>query len=283
MTVTGYLSEYSLPEILHLLELSHLTGQLRLLSKGSADEAEVKHFFIWFRQGRIITAFNRLGARNLVQLIHQRRLLSLEDVITLLRRSPVERPFGLFLKEKGVLTAEQLQGLFSIQVVRQVRSLFTLEDAWFRFREEPELPYSEMTGISIQATEVILPGLRALKSWTALESRLPDALSGLSRCVSQLTMRLKTAEKQVLALANGKASLQVMAKQLKRPLSEVQQIAFCLINAGLVEEVPLVTFVSANDPISSLPSELAANSMNATNNVSQVYLDSLEDYLKKLN
>lgn len=282
MTVKGCLSEYSLPELLHLLEVGGYTGQLRLQSKNGANEGKEQNYYIWFRQGRIISAFNHLRAHDLIQLIHQRNFLSLEATKTLLRRSPVEVPFGLFLKEKGILTAEQLQLLFSIQVIRQVRSLLTLEDAWFRFWNDSELPYSEMTGISIQATEAILPGLRALKSWAALEKHLPDVLSGLSRRVSQLTLRLKFTEEQVWNWADGETSLQTIAKKMERSLPEVRQIAFCLINAGLVDEIPLVAFAPTADSLSLIPPELDTTATNSTTSVSKGFLGSLEDYFKNL-
>ena len=280
MTATGYLSEYSLPELLHLLEVGNRTGQLKLCSQDRAGTSQTQHYFIWFRQGRIVSAFNDLRGRNLVRLMHQRQLLNLETATTLLRRSPVDLPFGLFLKSKRVLNADQLQLLFSIQVVRQIRALFTLEDAWFKFRDDAELPYSEMTGISIKATEVILPGLRALRNWKTLESRLPHVESGLSRCVSQPTVRLKAAEQQVWALADGESSLQAIANRLDQTLPELQRIAFCLINAGLVEEVPLATLAPTTDLMSSLSELEPAASASSTAGVSHAFLESLEQYLK---
>ncbi|MFE4106037.1 DUF4388 domain-containing protein [Almyronema epifaneia] len=282
MTATGYLSEYSLPELLHLLESGSRTGQLSLRSPVAAT-TQSRDYFVWFRQGRIVSAFNDLQENCLIKLIDQRQLLDSESALKLLQRSPNDRPFGLFLKEKGVLIAEQLQLLFSIQVIRQIRSLFVLEDAWFQFHDSLKLPYREMTGISIAATEVILPGLRALRNWQALQSRFPDAESGLSRCVVQPAVRLKPIEQQVWFCADGETSLQAIAQQLKCALPEVQQVAFCLIHAGLVEEVSLTTLPPIEASM-ALPLELEAPEATvATAGVSQAFLGSLEQYLQGLN
>ena len=279
MSMRGYLSEYSLPELLRLLEMDSRTGQLRLQKRKNNDKAECQCYYIWLRQGRIVTAFNNLGARNLLQLMCQRQLFDAETAKSLLRRSPVEWPFGLYLKKKKVLTAQQLQLLFSIQVVSQIRFLFTLEDAWFQFRDDNELPYSEMTGISIPATEVILPGLRALKKWVGLKNSLPDSMSGLSRCISQHTMRLKSTEQEIWDLANGKSSIQAIAKQLSWPLLEVQKTAFCLITAGLVEEIALPTLPSMAESILETPFGIEAADAQSTASVSQTFVETLERYL----
>lgn len=279
MTMRGYLSEYSLPELLRLLEMDSRTGQLKLQHKKNVPQAECRCYYIWFRQGRIVTAFNNLGARNLLQLMCQRQLFDVETANSLLHRSPVEWPFGLYLKKKKVLTAQQLQLLFSVQVIRQIRSLFTLEDAWFQFRDDTELPYSEMTGISVPATETILPGLRALKNWTGLQRCLPDGMSGLSHCVSQLTMRLKSNEQQIWDLANGEKSIQAISKKLTWPVSEVQQVAFCLITAGLVEETPIAILTPMTEAVFEPNFGVETSEAQSAANVSQAFISTLEQYL----
>lgn len=284
MTITGHFSEYSLPEVLYLLEAGHRTGYLRLQVEGNIDDFTPSDCFIWFRQGRIISAFSGEQKRSLAKLMHQRRLIDLESSSALLRRSPVESPFGLFLKNRGLLTAEQLKLLFSIQVIGHIRILFTLEEAWFKFSDSSELPYSEMTGISVPATEVILPGLRALRNWTALESRLPKLDSGLSQRSPQPTLQLKPAEQQVWALANGNTSLQAMAKDLQQPLSKVQQIAFCLIYSGLVEEVPIAILPAIPDDLSLFsPDEGEDGVQSSEANVSPGFVDALAQYLSQVN
>ncbi|MEO0986936.1 MAG: DUF4388 domain-containing protein, partial [Cyanobacteria bacterium J06639_14] len=219
------------------------------------------------------------GGHNLLRLMCQRQLLEASTAQRLLRRSPVEQPFGLYLKQREILTAKQLQRLFAIQVMHQIRALFALEDARFQFRDDPELPYSEMTGISIRATEVILPGLRALKNWAIIKNSLPDAMSGLLRYATQPTMRLKSTEQQVWHLANGKISLQAIAQQLQWPLLDVQQIAFCLINAGLLEEVPIETRVPVTSLVAASPGELASTPQSEAK-VSQTFIAKLEQYLR---
>ena len=286
MTIAGYLSDYSLPELLYLLETGNRTGFLRLEAKKNIDSLATSNCSIWFKQGRVISAFGHKQGRNLVQLMHRRKLIDQEIGSTLLRRSPVESPFGLFLKSKGLLTAEQLKLLFSIQVIGHIRTLFTLEEARFKFFDSSELPYSEMTGINIPATEVILPGLRSLRNWTVLENRLPNLDSGLLQCVPEPTVRLKLTEQKVWSLSDGKTSLQTMAKDLEQPSLKVQQVAFCLIYAGLVEEVPIVVLPEVSDDFSLFSQEVEGDTDTAQpseTNVSLGLVNALEQYLSQVN
>ena len=148
-------------------------------------------------------------------------------------------PLGLNLKSMGILQPEQLKLLFSIQVLRQVCSLFQVEAGQFRFDAKADLPKSELTGLSLPATETTLMGLRSLKDWKILQSKLPSPDSTLFNLISgQPNLRLDASEAQVWRLADGSMNLKKMAEQFQIPIQKVQQIAFRLIGVGLVEEVP---------------------------------------------
>jgi len=138
--------------------------------------------------------------------------------------------------------------LFSVQVLRQVCSLFQVETGQFRFDAKVDLPKAEMTGLSLPATETTLMGLRSLKDWKILQNKLPEPASTLFIIVSgQLYLRLDTVETQIWGLANGSVNLKKMAEQLQVPIQKVQQAAFRLIVVGLVEEVPDIDVGVVND------------------------------------
>ncbi len=114
------------------------------------------------------------------------------------------------------------------------------------------------------ATEVTLLSLRTLQNWTALAEKLPEPTVGLLKPIqAQPQVRLDSSELQVWELANGRVSLQQMAKKLGFSVEKVQQIAFRLIVTNLVEEIFLIEAAAvsavAETPVlkENLPSPMA--------------------------
>jgi hypothetical protein len=239
MAITGSLSEFSLPEIFQFLDQGQKTGILTI--RDPQDMRTGKPFLrhIWLQNGRVVAAGDRLDSRGLVRLIEQKGWLNDEQRSHLDRLLEENVILGLNLKSLGILQPDQLKLLFSVQVLRQVCALFQVETGKFRFDANSDLPKAEMTGLSLPATETTLMGLRSLKDWKILQSKLPEPNSTLFNIISgQPQLRLDAGETQLWSLADGSTSLKKVADRLSLPIAKVQQIAFRLIVVGLVEEVP---------------------------------------------
>jgi len=185
----------------------------------------------------------------------------------------------------GILQPDQLKLLFSIQVLRQVCSLFQVETGQFRFDAKSDLPKSEMTGLSLPATETTLMGLRSLKDWQILQSKLPEPNSTLFNIISgQSSLRLDASETQVWRFADGSINLKKMAEHLQVPIQKIQQVAFRLIVVGLVEEVPDIDAGMVNNAVDSAaiaaaPNGQVINSSERTE-ISNSFLQSLVGFLQ---
>lgn len=257
MSVIGSLTDFSLPEIFQFVERGKKTGLVTLRSLPDDETTSPQVYYIWVYQGRIVAAANQLENRGLVSLINQRQWVSDRVIVKLAQLCPTTKPLGLYLKNHGVLQAEQLKRLFQIQVLQQVCALFKLKDGQFRFDTNAPLPTPEMTGLSVPATEATLMGLRVLRSWDALADKLPDPNSGLaSVVVGQLHYRLDTLEWQVWEYTKGSVSLKAISRQLRIPVEKVQQVAFRLITIGLAEEVPLLVGTLSTQTVEPSPSQL---------------------------
>ncbi|CAN1210211.1 DUF4388 domain-containing protein [Tumidithrix helvetica PCC 7403] len=239
MAIKGSLSEFSLPEIFQFLDQGQKTGLLSIRDMQDLQTGKAFARHIWFHNGRVVAAGNQLDNRGLARLIEQRGWVT--DAI----RPEFERlirenaPLGLNLKALGILQPDQLKLLFGIQVIREVCALFQVETGIFRFDGKIDLPKAEMTGLSLPATETTLMGLRSLKDWKVLESKLPEPNSTLFRIIpGHPHLRLDASETQVLELANGSVKLTRMSEKFDIPIQKIQQIAFRLIVVCLVEEVP---------------------------------------------
>jgi hypothetical protein len=241
MAITSSLAEFSLPELFQFLDQGNKTGllTLRFQSEGPDQAKRIRHTLL--RQGRIVAVTNRLDHQCLLAMICQRGWISPKVLREQVNRCPANIPIGLYLKTQGFLQPEQLRLLFHAQVLRQVCGLFRLKDAQFKFDSKATLPTTEMTGLSLSATEATLMGLRVLRDWTALADKLPEPTSALSRAVlGKHHLRLDSLEGRVWQLANGSVPLNVIASQLKQSVETIQQTAFRLINVGLVAEVPMI-------------------------------------------
>lgn len=278
MTFTGHLAEFSLPEIFQFLEQGHKTGSLtiRTLPDETADKVQVH--YIWLHQGRIVAAADRLDNKGLVSMIAQLGFVSDQLALKVSQSCPLNKPMGLYFKSQGLLQPEQLKLLFRNQVVEQVSCLFELRDGQFEF-DSTTLPTAEMTGMSLSAIEATLISLRTLQDWTVLAEKLPDATQALSSVsAGKPQLRLDSLEWQVWEFANGSISLRKIAEQLGLPIEKVQHIAFQLIVANLVEEVPLIAAPTNAMGASTCEADLPDSSSQT--NVSQLFLQNLVGFLQ---
>jgi hypothetical protein len=240
MAITSSLSEFSLPELFQFLDQGSKTGLLTLRFQLDPNpEPRVRHALI--HQGRIVAVTKRLDQQCLLAMICQRGWISPEVIREQVNRCPANIPIGLYLKTQGFLQPEQLRLLFHAQVLQPVCGLFRLKDARFKFDSKATLPTTEMTGLSLSATEATLMGLRVLRDWRSLADKLPEPTSALSRVViGKRHLRLDSLEGRLWQLANGSVPLNAIATQFKQPIELIQQTAFRLISVGLVAEVPMM-------------------------------------------
>lgn len=248
MPVTGYLSNFSLSEVLQFAQEGNKTGLLTIRSLPNSKQ-EFHSYFIWLNQGRIVAAADRTDYQGLANMIIQRKWIAEPQLQSLIQQCPLRTPLGIYLKSQNLLSAEQMKLLFSVQIIRQICALFELIDGSFQLKSNVQMPYSEMTGINIQATDVTLPGLRNLKNWSALQEKLPQSMSGLLATVQGMpTIQLNAQERQLWEFTNGQMTIAEIAKRLDRTIEEIQRTAFCLTVAGLAEEIPFIkTESSAED------------------------------------
>jgi len=280
MTLTGYLSEFSLPEIFQFVEQGYKTGLLLLQLQTEADQQQSQVHYLWLQGGRLVAVADQLDNKGLLSMLKQRGWLSPQVLNQVRAWSGVDQPLGLYLKAHGVITSEQLKLLFHAQVLQQVCVLLRMPHGQFKFDPKATLPKAEMTGLSLLATEASLLGLRVLRDWTTLAQKLPDSISGLTKAkAGRPHLQLSAQEWQVWELADRSATIEQIAKQLQLPVATVQQIAFRLILVGLLEEVPIIAVDSKKERVVEMMPELALASANGSS-VNQSFLQNLVGFLR---
>lgn len=294
MSISGSLSEFSLPEIFRLLEQGNKSGRLSIHAQSNSlcdkedalcNKENPSHFqfsYIWFNQGRIVAAADRLDGQGLLAAIQQRGWLSVRSASRIAEVCLVGQPTGLCLKSQGLLEAEQLKLLFGHQVLQQVSKLFELPDGKFRFEVNTPLPTSEMTGLSAPPREVTLASLRVLRDWTVFQDKLPEASSGMVSIVpGKPQLRLNQLEWQTWEFAGGNVAIREIAKHLKLPIEKIQQVVFRLMLVGVAEEVPMLVEAPTQQSDYKMPAMLGLEARaNPSSMVSQSFLNSLVGVLQ---
>lgn len=160
MSITGFLTDFSLPEIFQLIDKGHKTGLLKLQGLPESPNQPSQLYYLWAYHGRIVAAANRLDHEGLVNLIEQCQMVSDRVFDKLIHWCcPINEPLGLYLKNQGVLRPEHLKRLFQVQVLQPVCGLFQLKEGFFKFDQNVAMPTREMTGLSVPAVTLNQYGL----------------------------------------------------------------------------------------------------------------------------
>jgi hypothetical protein len=282
MTLAGYLSEYSLPEIFNFVHQGDRTGLLSMYPDYRASVCTNIYQNLWFENGRIVTLTSGLDGRELIDRIEQRKLFAQRQIEQVrLQLDKLPQPLGLYLKDRGLLDAEQLKLLFNAQVIAPTCKLFELKNGRFKF--DPKIPINnaEMTGVSLSAQEMGLLGLRMLKDWSSLSPKLTDADYALQRLVSQPpSFRLDRHELELFKLADGETSLSKLSEKMGISIDIIKQISFRLSVFGLVQEVPIEPLQPAIDR-QQVAIPVIINNGQTTAPVSASFLGNLRKFLKQ--
>ncbi|HBL10940.1 MAG TPA: hypothetical protein DD379_05950 [Cyanobacteria bacterium UBA11162] len=278
MCIAGSLTDFSLPEICRLLTQGHHTGLLTLHTDSSSQPTKSNVDYIWVHQGHIVAITNRLEGQGLAKLLIKNHWIDECQLTKLVKLCPRNQPLGLWLKQKGILTANQLKFLFQVQALQPIYALFQVQAGYFKFEHNVPIPITELTGLRLSLTISTLMGLRTLPNWGALADKLPASNSGLVSIISgQPPYRLDPLEWQIWEYTKGTVSLLAIAKQLRLPLTQVRQIAFRLIAVGLAEEVPLMADSPRTQTVDPLPKLLGKEAEKR--HLSHSFLQNLAGFL----
>ncbi|AFZ34693.1 hypothetical protein Sta7437_1119 [Stanieria cyanosphaera PCC 7437] len=244
MSISSSLDLFLLPELFRIIEEGKKTGRLIVQIPLNNQTSNLKRiYYLWFREGYLVAISDRLNHRGLITLIETRNWLSPLITEKLRTLCPTEMPLGVYLDQMKLLTRDKLRLIFQLQL-HQVYQLFELTSGWFRFDELSELqdrlmtlPWLEMTGHRMKATEVAMYGLRLVKDWRVFGEQLPKSNLALQRTVNQPFLKLISLERKIWEQADRATSIETMALELMQPIKNIQIAAFRLIVVGLLEEV----------------------------------------------
>ncbi|MEW6050638.1 MAG: DUF4388 domain-containing protein [Candidatus Zixiibacteriota bacterium] len=206
LDLQGSIDKFTLPEIFQLIAAGRKSGTLGI----QRDESII---MVYFKNGDIIYGYGPRQTYHLGQLLKERGKLTaeqLEDAVHSQAMTENTKRLGEILVNKGYIDRADLQRVVEEQVENLLYSLLSWQSGSFKFYEN-QFPTEEEITVEMSVENVILEGLRRFDEMNMIKEALPDweavyAISssqgGRTRSVS-----LEAPQWNVMALVDGRRSV----------------------------------------------------------------------------
>lgn len=242
MALKGNLRDFSLHQLLNLINLAHKTGALAVSPESTSGSANghAHPASLFFREGRLIHAAFEGRSSRLTDVLVQVGRLTPEQAQAVRQRSRVDtdKELGLLLIQNGYLSQNDIiQGVRGY-LLETVYQLFTWAAGDFRF-EPNQLPPEERITVPLSLENVILEGNRRQQEWERLRDEIPDLdvpLRFAERPGANLRDISLTREQwQVISFINSRNSIKQIGEYLGLDEFQVRRVVYSLKQSGLIE------------------------------------------------
>lgn len=233
MALNGNLRDFTVTQLLNLINLASKTGTLVI--EGPGETAEVA-----FREGKLAYAMIGQNSGTLAAILHGAKKLSASQYRAIQQRAGHvnDKELGLLLINAGYLTQDDILQSLQMNFMGVVRQLFTWVEGFFRF-ENTKLPPDDRINVRLDLENLIIEGSRQLREWEQLQDEIPSlemALKFTDRPGADLkNVNLSVEEWRVVSYITPKNKISQIAKTTKMDDMEIRRIVYGLIQAGLVE------------------------------------------------
>lgn len=235
MALRGNLRDFTVTQLLNLINLAHKTGTLVI-------EAPNELARVSFRDGKL--SYAQIGQEDgrLASILHKSNRLTTGQLRAIqLRATHVsDKELGLLLINAGHMTQDDIISALQAYFTDMVRRLFTWIEGSFRF-ENDIMPPDDRITVRLDLENLIIEGARQLREFEQLQDEIPSlemALRFTERPGSNLQkMNLSVEEWRVVSYISPKNTIQQIASAAKMSDMEIRRIVYGLIQAGLVEVV----------------------------------------------
>lgn len=248
MALKGNLRDFSLHQLLNLINLAHKTGALAVSPESfrntvvsdTAPNGHTQPASLFFREGRLIHASFEGKSSRLTDVLVQVGRLTPEQAQAVNARSRVntDKELGLLLIQNGYLSQNDIiQGVRGY-LLETVYKLFTWAAGDFRF-EPNQLPPEERITVPLSLENVILEGNRRQQEWERLRDEIPDLevpLRFAERPSTNLRDISLTREQwQVISFINSRNTMKQIGEYLGLDDFQVRRVVHSLKQNGLIE------------------------------------------------
>jgi len=235
MALKGNLRDFSVTQLLNLINLARKTGTLAIDTR----ETQAR---LCFKEGKLIYAMTDGQDDHLAAMLQRAGKITEEQAHAIQTRADVksDKELGLLLMNAGYVSKDDIVKSVRTHILNNVYSLFTWSEGTFRF-ESNVLPFEDRITIPIGLESVIMEGSRRLKEWERLQEELPDlnhALRFADRPEARLRdISLSVEEWRVVSFINPRNTIRQIAQYNNMSDFQIRKIVYGLLQAGLVELV----------------------------------------------
>lgn len=235
MALKGNLRDFTITQLLNLINLAQKTGMLVI--EGPGETARIT-----FRQGKLAYAQTGNEDGGLAYILYQTRKISQSQYRLLHERTAQmsDKELGLLLINAGYLSQDDILTSLQTYFVDIVRRLFTWVEGMFRFDPDVFQVDGKIT-VRVDLENLIIEGSRQLREWEQLQEEIPSldmALKFTDRPGTNMkNINLSVEEWRVVSYASPKNTIRQISRVTKMNDLEIRRVVYSLIQAGLVEVV----------------------------------------------
>lgn len=253
MALRGNLRDFTITQILNLINLARKTGTL--VVDGPSESAQVA-----FREGKL--AYARIGAEDnrLAAVLHKAHKISTGQFKAIQQRSSQvsDKELGILLINAGYVSQEEILTNLQQFFTDAVHRLFTWVEGSFHF-ENDILPPDDRINVRVDLENLIIEGSRQMREWEQLQQEIPSlemALKFTDRPGTNLkNVNLSVEEWRVVSYINPRNAMRQIATATKMNELEIRRIVYGLLQAGLVEMLRPEGFTPPAPPARVFPNE----------------------------
>ncbi|HQL23327.1 MAG TPA: DUF4388 domain-containing protein [candidate division Zixibacteria bacterium] len=206
LDLQGNIERFTLPEILQLIASGRKSGTLGIQKADSI-------VMVYFREGNIIYGYGPRETYHLGQLLKERGLITAEQLEEAVRMQAVtdnSRRLGEILITRGFIDRADLQDVVRRQVESLLYSLLSWTSGSFKFYED-QFPTEEEITVDLSVENVILEGLRRIDEMNLIRETLPNLEAVYTISAAQggraRNVALHADEWNIMALVDGHRTL----------------------------------------------------------------------------
>lgn len=234
MALKGNLRDFSISQLLNLINLARKTGTLII------DGPDHQKVCVSFCEGRLAYAQNGQEDGSLTAVLYRARKLTAAQQHAIQQRAGKmsDKELGLLLINAKYVTQQDIINSLQSYFIQVVNKLFTWPSGSFRF-ESGLLPPDDRITVRIRLENIIIEGTRRMKELEQLQDEIPSldiAVKFAERPGANIrNVSLSRDEWRVVSYINPKNSLRQIARATNMSDLEIRRIIYGLLQAGLIE------------------------------------------------
>jgi len=227
MALEGSLKEFNVADILQLIFFQKKTGAL--IIQGRHDKIR-----ILFHDGNIVGADSRTRVqdRRLVWILAKRGILSQEELDAATQKAKEEGgKFTHHLVNEGIVTKEDVQGIYSFLVNEIMARVFSLKEGHYEFKPQG-IPIDKELGVELNTEHFLMEGVRMVDEWSEIEGRI--VLEDVFILDEQEEAKLEENEERVVEYVDGVSDVSDIADMVGMDSFTVADTLLKLEEKGVV-------------------------------------------------